>query len=85
MEKSTEKNNSKFEFFKLFSGYFWLGIIFILVCIILDLLFNTRDFWLSVLISLGNSIGIAIVVASIFTYASGTSEFINKYKVFFKI
>lgn len=78
MEKSTEKNNSKFEFFKLFSGYFWLGIIFILVCIILDLLFNTRDFWLSVLISLGNSIGIAIVVASIFTYASGTSEFINK-------
>lgn len=78
MEETTKKKDTKFDFFKLFSGYFWLGVVFILGTIILDLLFNIRPFWASVVISLGNSIGIAIVVASIFTYASGTSEFINK-------
>lgn len=73
--KSTDRN-----LISLFSSYFWLGIVMVLLATVLDLQFPKRDFYISVLINLIASIGIAIVVASIFTYVSGTSEFIEKIK-----
>lgn len=62
----------------LFSSYFWLGIVLILLAIVLDKQFSTQLFLASVSISLIESIGIAVLVSSIFTFASGTSEFVNK-------
>jgi hypothetical protein len=62
----------------LFSSYFWLGIVSVLLAIVLDLQFPSRGFYVSTAIKLVESIGLAIVVASIFTYVSGTSEFIEK-------
>lgn len=66
----------------LFSSYFWLGIVLTLLSIALDLGFPVpeRSFVLSVIILFIQSVGLAIVVASIFTYVSGTSEFIEKIK-----
>jgi hypothetical protein len=63
-----------------FVNYLWLGIVIILVAIILDKYFPHKSLPLDILINLVHSIGIAIVVASIFSFASGTSHFIEKVK-----
>lgn len=73
-----EKTN--YGFFKLFTNYFWLGIVFILLAVILDLQYPNMSFGYHVVIKTIESIGIAVLVASIFTYASGTSEFVDKIK-----
>ena len=67
-------------FFKLFTTYFWVGIVFILLAIIINQYFDKLPFWVAVIVDVTESIGIAVLVASIFTYASGTSEFIEKIK-----
>ncbi|CCU72284.1 hypothetical protein [Thalassolituus oleivorans] len=72
--------NSSYGFFKLFTNYFWLGIVFVLLAIVLDLQFPQMQFGYKVLVKMFESVGIAILVASIFTYASGTSEFVEKIK-----
>jgi len=61
-----------------FSNYFWLGLVVILSAIIIDKYIPTKPFLYDVLVRTLESVGIAIVVASIFTFASGTSQFINK-------
>lgn len=73
---SNEKVDRWMKFF--FSNYLWLGIVFVLLSIILDKQFDIDELWFSASVSLIKSIGIAIIVASIFTFASGTSEFVNK-------
>ncbi|MGD9788528.1 MAG: hypothetical protein AB7U30_11335 [Sulfuricellaceae bacterium] len=74
------KESTKRNLISLFTSYFWLGIVLVLLATVLDLQFPKRDFYISIFINLIVSIGIAIVVASIFTYVSGTSEFIEKIK-----
>ena len=58
----------------------WLGVVIILLAIVLDLQYpdTPRSFIFSVLLAIIESIGIAILVASIFSYASGTTQFVNK-------
>jgi len=74
------KTNNNYGFTKLFSSYFWLGLVLVLFSVILDLKFPNMPFWALACTGLLESVGIAILVASIFTYASGTSEFVNKIK-----
>lgn len=71
-----EATNKKFGHF--FSNYFWLGIVLVLLSIVFDYQFPSRELYISIIISFIESIGIAIVVASIFTYVSGTNEFVEK-------
>jgi hypothetical protein len=78
MEFQLSKN--EYGFRNLFSSYFWLGLVLVLFAVILDLQFSKMPFWALAITGLIESIGIAILVASIFTYASGTSEFVNKIK-----
>lgn len=61
-----------------FSNYLWLGIVLVLLAIIIDKQFDIDALWFGSLVALVQSIGIAVVVASIFTFASGSSEFVNK-------
>lgn len=68
-------------FFRLFSIYFWISISLILFSIVLENYLENPAFYLKVIISLIESIGIAVLVASIFTFASGTSEFVEKIKL----
>lgn len=75
------KTESEYGLFKLFSNYFWLGIVLILLSIIISLNFNEIPFWVSICMRLLEAVGVAVLVASIFTYASGTSEFIDKIKL----
>lgn len=65
---------------KFFATYFWLGALLILVNIILELEYkaDARAYWLSIVIKLIEAVGISILIASIFTFASGTSDFIGK-------
>lgn len=68
---------------RFFINYFWLGTVVILVAIILDIYScpTSRFFvFFEVLVKFLESVGIAIMVASIFTFASGTSEFVDKIK-----
>ncbi len=78
MKEKNYTTNEKTDWMKLFQGYLWIGIVLVLFTVIFDLLFPKMPFWASVILGLVNSIGIAVVVASIFTFASGTSEFVNK-------
>lgn len=71
-------DTSSKEFFRLFTSYFWLGIVLILLSITLNLQIKKPELWLIIVFKLLESIGIAILISSIFTYASGTSEFVNK-------
>ncbi len=74
--KSNETVTKWMKFF--FSNYLWLGIVLVLFSIVLYEQFALDKLWFTALVSLIESIGIAVVVASIFTFASGTSEFVNK-------
>lgn len=74
--KTNEKVEKWMKFF--FSNYLWLGIVLVLLAIILDAQFKFSALWFTSSVALIQTIGIAMVVASIFTFASGTSEFVNK-------
>ena len=65
-----------------FSHYLWLGLVLLLVSIILDLYFPERNriYAFSIAIKTIEAVGLSILIASIFTFASGTSEFIEKIK-----
>lgn len=62
---------------KFFMNYVWLGIVLILTAIVLDLEYPNAKLPLSILIKYIESVGLAILVAAVFTFASGTSEFIG--------
>lgn len=65
---------------RFFFNYVWIGIVLLLGAIILDLLYPepSRSFLLSVLIQIIEAIGLSVLVAAIFSFASGTSEFIER-------
>jgi len=67
---------------KFFLNYIWLGIILLLVSIILELLYpsTSRHFFINLLILVLNYVGIAIIVSAIFSFASGTSQFMEQIK-----
>ena len=71
-----EDREHRVKFF--FSSYLWLGVVLTLFAIVLDIQFPSESLLVKVPTNLLASIGIAIVVASIFTFASGTSEFVTK-------
>ena len=84
-DQNTEKNffqKSLFWLRKFFATYFWLGVVLLLLSIILDLNypFQGRAHWFSITIKLIETIGASILIASIFTFASGTSDFVDKIK-----
>ena len=63
---------------KLFSIYFWLGVVLILLATVLQLQFPNANFHVQAGIVFLHTVGIAILVAAIFTFASGTSDFIDR-------
>jgi len=65
---------------KFFVNYVWIGIGLLLVSIILDLSnpSSTRSYSLSIFIKSIEAIGLSIIIAAIFSFASGTSGFIEK-------
>lgn len=64
-----------------FINYFWVGVTILTIAIILDLNYPTNQGKIfTVFIKLIDAVGISIIIASIFTFASGTSEFIEKIK-----
>jgi len=65
-------------FKRFFLNYFWLGIVFLLVAIILDLKINDKTLIETSGITFLETFGVSIMIASIFTFASGTSQFTNK-------
>jgi len=77
---------SAWDLFKtFFLNYFWVGVCVLLTSIILDLMYpNSCNKIFIVIIKLLDAIGISIVIASIFTFASGTSQFIDKIKELLK-
>jgi len=70
----------KIEFGVFFSKHLWLGLLWLLFSIILNKYFGQSDFAFYITIKVIESISIAIIVASIFTYTLGTGEFIGKIK-----
>ena len=74
------KNNiNKTSWFKhIFINYFWVGLVIILLSIVIDSCYSAHPFWLDVIVKTLEAVGISVLVASIFTFASGTSEFVNK-------
>ena len=66
-------------FRKFFINYLWLGVAILLLSIVLDKSFPepARGYWLGVVLKLIEGVGVSVLIASIFTFASGTSEFIN--------
>ena len=62
---------------KLFSSYFWLGVVLVLVATVLHLQFPSAHFLVTTGVVFLQTIGVAILVAAIFTFTSGTSDFID--------
>ncbi len=56
----------------------WLGIVTILATVLVNNYVETPSFAMKVVLDTVEAIGVSVVVASIFTYASGTSEFISR-------
>lgn len=61
-----------------FSNYVWFGILIVLLSALAGNYFDTKSFIIKVFIDTIEAVGIAIVVAACFTFASGTSEFLGK-------
>lgn len=63
-----------------FLTYLWLGVALLLVAALIDQSYpeEHRSYVIAVLIKLIEGVGVSVLVASIFTYASETSEFVNK-------
>jgi len=61
-----------------FFNYAWLGVILILLSIIGQHENTSGNEYLSIFFEVLVTIGIAVLVASIFTFASGTSQFMDK-------
>lgn len=69
-------------FFKIFQSYIWLGLFIILISIVLKEYLAVDNLGLInlrlVFTELLNAIGIAVFVAAIFSFASGSSAFVTK-------
>lgn len=65
---------------RFFFNYVWIGVALLLISIILDLdnPATTRPYGISLLIKAVEAIGLSVLIAAIFSFASGTSEFIDK-------
>jgi len=65
---------------QFFSNYIWIGVVMLLTTIILDIQFSTPSLHIAIRIGIRalESIGLAIIIAAIFSFASGTSAFVEK-------
>ncbi|MBA3313289.1 MAG: hypothetical protein H0T47_08375 [Planctomycetaceae bacterium] len=63
---------------RLFMNYLWLGLVVILAAIVAELSVQSPSFMLRAFLELVKTIGIAIFVAAIFTFAAGTSDFMAR-------
>lgn len=65
---------------RFFFNYVWIGVALLLFSIILDLEnpASTRPYGIYLLIKALEAIGLSVLIAAIFSFASGTSEFIDK-------
>lgn len=65
---------------RFFFNYVWIGVALLLISIILDLdnPAASRSYGISLLIKTFEAIGLSVLIAAIFSFASGTSEFIDK-------
>lgn len=63
-----------------FINYLWLGIVFLLISILLDKSFPepSRSYWVTISIKLIEGVGVSVLIASVFTFASETSAFVDK-------
>lgn len=65
----------------IFWNYAWIGIVFLLISIILDLKFpSPRNVLLSICIKMMETMGIAIFISAIFTWAAESKKFISNMK-----
>jgi len=82
MSKSSTENlvSVKTLFQKFFINYFWVGVVVVLIAIIIDNKWEYSGIEKIVFIDLFKTVGISIIVASIFSYASGTNQFISSIK-----
>ena len=77
-EQSKENYSTAYFFRKFFHRYFWIGLIILLTAVIINNYKIEHNIFLKIFIESYQTIGIAVIVAAIFTYASGTSEFIEQ-------
>lgn len=77
-EQMDGKFSTTFFFRKFFHRYFWIGLIILLTAVIISNYKVEKNIFLKIFIETYQTIGIAVIVAAIFTYASGTSEFIEQ-------
>lgn len=70
--------------YKIFSHYVWIGIVMILIAIAFDnsITSENKTLYLTICIDLIQSIGISILVASIFSFAATSADFTNRIKHF---
>lgn len=73
----SDKKTTKEQLSSFFTPYFLLGICSILLSLTLKANFSPISGFSLVLVTFIETIGIAIVVASVFTFSSGTSEFMQ--------
>lgn len=79
------KNISTLTFLsKVFPSYFWIGLTLILLSIILDKYIESEkySFLITIFINLTQSIGVSILVATIFSFAATTADFTQRIKGF---
>lgn len=77
--------NKTIEWLKsFFLNYSWLGLFIISISIFISIKFKPTSLEINILLKILESIGISVLIASIFTFASGTNLFIDKIKEILK-
>jgi hypothetical protein len=76
-DTENEANQRKWSI-QFFGNHIWVGFFLVLFSVILDLQYQNIGLAFSTLVNFINAVGIAILVASVFTFAMGTDEFTKK-------
>lgn len=63
---------------RLFTSYFWLGITLVLLSCVLQAIVTSPHFLVSAGIAFIQTSGVALVVAVLFSFVTGTKEFLDK-------
>lgn len=71
-------NKVRLFFYKIFRNYCWLGLVFVMLAIFIDTDFNYEVWIKDVGTELCMTLGISIIVGTFFSWASTTSEFMDK-------
>ncbi len=83
-DKSLRRSPGYVSWLSIFQHYIWFGLLLIFLAILIQVSYSDLGIYLQATLETIKTVGIAIVVAALFSYAAGTTSFIEKIEDFLR-